>query len=234
VTALHTMTTTQTTTQTTAVVDDNYNQARELTDKIKVALSICWDLVQEAYQGRCWEVLGYPSWDAYCETEFNTSRLRLPREDRPEVVRSLREAGLSVRAIASATGESKSTIGRELSTVPNGTVETIIGTNGKAYQVVHDDVVREITSETLVFKPGELFAQNAHRVVLGLTDDEWSDRLAQARATCEAEEADPAYWEAASIMAAAGDEQFEDALDRCRGEGDLSLENVLSKLRVAS
>jgi hypothetical protein len=46
-----------------------------------------------------------------------------PREDRAETVQSLRSAGLSVRAIASATGDSKSSIQRELSPVPDGTSE---------------------------------------------------------------------------------------------------------------
>jgi transposase-like protein len=53
---------------------------------------------------RSWSALGYESWDDYCTREFGTSRLRLPREERSEVVSSLRESGLSIRAIASATG----------------------------------------------------------------------------------------------------------------------------------
>jgi len=52
-------------------------------------------LVKQAYTERAWDALGYASWDEYCTREFGTSRLRLPREERAEVVASLRESGLS-------------------------------------------------------------------------------------------------------------------------------------------
>src|SRR5881628_3216171 len=80
--------------------------ARILTDRIKVAVDGTWLLIQEAYMTRCWSALGYASWDDYCTREFGTSRLRLPREERQEVVASLRDIGMSVRAIAAATGSS--------------------------------------------------------------------------------------------------------------------------------
>jgi hypothetical protein len=72
-------------------------QARKLTDTIKGAVSIVWDMIKQAYTERAWSALGYSSWDAYCEAEFGTSRLRLPREERSEVVASLRESGMSIR-----------------------------------------------------------------------------------------------------------------------------------------
>jgi hypothetical protein len=43
--------------------------------------------------------------------------LRLPREERAEVVASLRESGLSIRAIASAAGISDQTVQRDVSGV---------------------------------------------------------------------------------------------------------------------
>ncbi|WP_217157572.1 hypothetical protein [[Mycobacterium] fortunisiensis] len=43
-----------------------------------------------------------------------TSRLRLPREERTEVVSSLRESGLSLRAIEAATGISRKTVIKDL------------------------------------------------------------------------------------------------------------------------
>lgn len=58
-------------------------------------------------------------------------RLRLPREDRQEVVASLRESGLSTRAIASATGLSQSTVAR--ATESDDSVAEITGLNGKTY-----------------------------------------------------------------------------------------------------
>lgn len=106
--------------------------ARVLTDQIKVAVEATWELVKRAYVERAWAVLGYESWDDYCTREFGTSRLRLPREERSEVVASLRESGLSTRAIAAATGLGKGTVDRALSGAPNGAPE-ITGTDGKTY-----------------------------------------------------------------------------------------------------
>lgn len=99
------------------------DRARDLTDKIKTSLGVAWELIKEAYTGRAWAALGYESWDDYCSTEFGTNRLRLPREERREVVGSLREAGLSVRAIAAATGNNKETVSRDLQVSGNRTPE---------------------------------------------------------------------------------------------------------------
>jgi hypothetical protein len=90
--------------------DLSAEEARAITDDIKLRVRQAWELIVEAYQRRAWAVLGYESWDAYRITEFGGAPLRLPREERPEMVASLREAGLSQRAIASATGVSQSTI----------------------------------------------------------------------------------------------------------------------------
>lgn len=86
------------------------DDARRLTDRIKVAVEATWQLIVEAYESRAWAALGYSSWDDYCLREFGASRLRLPREDRQEVVASLTDAGLSTRAIASATGLNRRTV----------------------------------------------------------------------------------------------------------------------------
>ena len=108
-------------------------QARELTDRIKVGVEAIWELVKQAYQARAWVALGYDSWDDYCTREFGTSRIRLPREERQEVVASMREIGMSTRAIASATGMSKDTAARALSGVANETPAPVTGTDGKTY-----------------------------------------------------------------------------------------------------
>lgn len=94
--------------------------ARELTDAIKQTVGIVWRQIERAYLGRAWVALGYGSWDDYCETEFDGARLRLPREERTMVVGSLRDAGMSTRAIAAATGMAQSSVVRELSGEPNG------------------------------------------------------------------------------------------------------------------
>jgi protein gp37 len=92
------------------------DQARALTDRIKVAVEGTWQMIREAYTSRAWAALGYDTWDAYCAAEFGTSRLALPREERREVVASLAESGLSTRAIASVTGVDQSTVVRTLNT----------------------------------------------------------------------------------------------------------------------
>lgn len=97
------------------------DRARDLTDRIKVAADGTWLLIKEAYLSRAWAALGYTSWDDYCTREFGTCRLRLPREERQEFVASLREIGLSVRAIASATGGSTRTVQKDLREVWSGT-----------------------------------------------------------------------------------------------------------------
>lgn len=111
--------------------------ARRLTDRIKVAVEGTWQLIQEAYLSRAWSALGYSTWDEYCTREFGTARLRLPREERQEVVASLRDSGLSTRAIASATGLSQPTVRRDLgATEPNDSVDeprSVTGINGKSY-----------------------------------------------------------------------------------------------------
>lgn len=113
------------------------SDARALTESIRTSVDRVWDLITKAYTRRAWAVLGYPSWDVYCEREFSSTWFRLPRETRSEVVLSLRDAGLSTRAIAAATGVSQSTVQRALPAPPtesNESVAPITGTNGKSYQ----------------------------------------------------------------------------------------------------
>lgn len=113
------------------------DEARSLTDRIKTAVEDIWQLIREAYTARAWAALGYESWDAYCSAEFGTSRLRLPREERTDVVGSLREAGLSTRAIASATGLGQTTVRKHLSPSapePKGSPERpVTGLDGRSY-----------------------------------------------------------------------------------------------------
>lgn len=90
------------------------HEARELTGKIYGHLDAAWNLIIQAYYGRADKVLGYASWDDYCKTEFDGTWIRLPREQRGEVVATLTEAGLSKRAIASAIGVHHSTVDADL------------------------------------------------------------------------------------------------------------------------
>lgn len=84
--------------------------ARALTDQLRQSLVISWDLLVEAYQRRAWAALGYTSWDSYTDAELGETRLRLPREQRREVVASMAEAGMSTRAISSALGVARNTV----------------------------------------------------------------------------------------------------------------------------
>jgi len=109
-------------------------QARQLTDEINRDLSNLWDRIIQAWNGRVWLALGYGSWDTWCEAEIKTGHLRIPGEERCEVVGTLRAAGLSTRAIGSATGLSKGTVGRALKEgAPSGAPQNVTGTDGKAY-----------------------------------------------------------------------------------------------------
>lgn len=84
--------------------------ARALTLALRQSLTTSWDLLVEAYQRRAWAALGYESWDAYTDAELGEMRLRLPREQRREVVASMTEAGMSTRAIGSALGVARNTV----------------------------------------------------------------------------------------------------------------------------
>ncbi|NUS43739.1 MAG: hypothetical protein HOQ24_08650 [Mycobacteriaceae bacterium] len=117
--------------------------ARQLTDRIKSHVEQVWDLVEQAYATRVWLALGYTSWDAYCTAEFGACRIRLPREDRQEVIASLRESGMSTRAIAAATGISQPTVRRDLSGDSGESNDSpagpIRGTDGKCYPTTTAD-----------------------------------------------------------------------------------------------
>ncbi|WP_378735998.1 hypothetical protein [Nocardia brasiliensis] len=113
--------------------------ARELTDRIRAGVDAVWELIMRAFTTRVWTALGYASWDEYCAKEFDTTRLRLPREQRREVVASMHEIGMSTRAIASALRSSTRTIGTDLGQVSSRTTPgtTVTGLDGKSYPAVH-------------------------------------------------------------------------------------------------
>jgi hypothetical protein len=95
-----------------AVLDAN--QARAITDRIKTGLDVLGELVRQAFTQGAWHVLGYLSWDEYVRRELGTSYLRVPSEERAEILPSLKEAGMSNRQIASALGIGEKTVRREL------------------------------------------------------------------------------------------------------------------------
>lgn len=121
----------------TDVVAISASEARMVTDRIKAGVEAVWHLIEQAYTSRAWAVLGYTSWDDYCTREFGTSRIKLPREDRAEVLSSMRELGMSIPAISAATGMSVGSVHSNLSELKGAgrlvDPDEITGTNGKAY-----------------------------------------------------------------------------------------------------
>ncbi|PVB03183.1 hypothetical protein [Mycobacteroides abscessus] len=107
--------------------------ARDLTERIRTTIDRAWDLIAKAYTDRAWAVLGYPTWDVYCEREFGSTWFKLPRETRGEVVQSLRDLGLSTRAIGSAIGVDDRTVRRDLSGAASAAPAAVMGTAGKTY-----------------------------------------------------------------------------------------------------
>lgn len=94
--------------------DFDLDAAKRITNDIRSHIKVAWERIAEAYAGRVWISLGYDNWDDYINSEFGAAPLRVPRQERQEIVGSLREAGLSTRAIAAATGESQSTVQRDV------------------------------------------------------------------------------------------------------------------------
>ncbi|HEY3843151.1 MAG TPA: hypothetical protein VGL48_07850 [Acidimicrobiales bacterium] len=102
-------------------------RAEQLVNGIRAAFTSAWEgveLLVEAHQGRAWEPLGLPDWEAFVAHTFDVDHVRIPKAERAAIVEALREGGLNVRAIAAATGLGVGTVHRELTPderVPNGT-----------------------------------------------------------------------------------------------------------------
>lgn len=139
------------------MADLTQKAARDLTDQIRTGMESIYHLIRAAYTGRAWAALGYGSWDEYVTREFGNLHLRPPLEDRHDVVLSLREAGMSTRAIAAATHLSDRTIRRELdarvgpgaaNAAPGDAATIVMGTDGKTYQARQDHQTRMVLDPT--------------------------------------------------------------------------------------
>jgi hypothetical protein len=97
-----------------AITDMTEKQARHLTNRIRAHFVDNRKLIKQAWNRRAWEALNYPSWDAYCVTEFDTNHCRLPKAERRAIVTYLRKSGMSYRAIAAAAGVDKNTVQADL------------------------------------------------------------------------------------------------------------------------
>lgn len=125
------------TTTLLAAVDLSEEEARSITAQIRDSIQVACQLIAKAYQGRVWLALGYETWDSYLHAEFGAGPLQVPREDRTAMVTSLRDAGMSTRAIAAAAGVDQSTVVRDLragdANASPGEAPKATGLDGKQY-----------------------------------------------------------------------------------------------------
>lgn len=103
--------------------------ARQLTARIRDALSLADDLLAQAFDGRAWAALGHASWDDYCARELPGLRMiRLSKVAQSERFAALAQQGMSTHAIASAYGVSQGTVRNRLKGVERpATVRSLDG-----------------------------------------------------------------------------------------------------------
>lgn len=94
------------------VEDMSADEAHEFVKFIRAAQHEIPYRIADAYHRRAWVALGYQSWHEMCVGEG--MQIRPPRDERSALVLELRAAGLSTRAIASATGAAQDTVRRDL------------------------------------------------------------------------------------------------------------------------
>ncbi|WP_406170194.1 hypothetical protein OIE52_38950 [Streptomyces canus] len=111
-------------------------EARARAERIRSGMRVLAEWQQDviaAYAKDDWRTLGYASWDAYLDGEFGEHRVKLPREQRREIVASMSAAGMSTRAIGAAVGVDHKTVVNdraatgEFSPVP----ETVLSLDGR-------------------------------------------------------------------------------------------------------
>lgn len=111
-------------------------EARHLVDQINATADRLADLAIEAYTGRAWLSLGYASWEAFTAAEIQLPKLG--RDERRELVASLRSAGMSTRAIGSAIGVSDGTVRNDIGSGAQNYApeqpDKVVGADGKTYK----------------------------------------------------------------------------------------------------
>lgn len=111
-------------------------QARARADRIRSGMRVLAEWQQDviaAYAARDWDALGYETWDAYIDGEYGEHRVRLPREQRREIVAGMSAAGMSTRAIGAAVGvDHKTVVNDRAATGENSPVpETVMSLDGR-------------------------------------------------------------------------------------------------------
>lgn len=122
----------------TAVVLSTRDEAVARAERIRTGIESMASLQEDiaaAYHRRDWTTLGYGTWDAYVSGEFGEQRLKLSRQQRQEIVASLRGEGLSTRAIGTALGVGQQTVVRDLAADSHESAApaTVTGVDGKTY-----------------------------------------------------------------------------------------------------
>lgn len=93
----------------------------------------------ETYRSRGWTALGHDSWESYCTEVLSADHAHWDRDQRHEIVASLRAEALSIRAIAAVVGVHSSTVAVDLKTIGGEapTVETVVGIDGREHAATH-------------------------------------------------------------------------------------------------
>ncbi|AZI57177.1 hypothetical protein EH165_02405 [Nakamurella antarctica] len=163
-------------------------EAAQLTGRIQQGMDHVQALVVEGFTGRIWIALGLGTWDAWADKFFgNRPMLAFSREERPALVSTLSQAGLSTRAIGAAIGTDQRTVRRDLdSTAANAAVDTtghgveardkIAGTNGKDYN-------RPTPKPKPEFPQCQVCGELNERCHGGSTCTQWQDYLDNKRKT---------------------------------------------------
>lgn len=107
------------------------DEARHFVERINHSVAVAGDLIVEAYERRIWKALGYSTWDAFAEAEIGMPDMAPAA--RAVLAVGLRQAGMSIRAIAAATGSSRSTIQRDVEQVSQSGTPAVTGVDGKTY-----------------------------------------------------------------------------------------------------
>lgn len=117
--------------ESTEALDLCQNITRQI-DTVNIETGALIELVADALKGRAWVSLGYGSWEALCDAmrwEFRPST----STDRAALAKTMRESGMSLRAIGRLIGAGKDTVQRDLSGVANETPAEVHGADGKTY-----------------------------------------------------------------------------------------------------
>jgi hypothetical protein len=106
-------------------------QIRVVADGAGLCLDNLANMLTTAEAGQIHQELGFGSWPEYVADRLKPITKSLSRAELSTLALELHQAGMSVRAIAEATGLSKSTVGRQVS--QSGTDGNVIGRDTKRY-----------------------------------------------------------------------------------------------------